>query len=548
MSELDSLVSVRLPGQVLQTLEHFEKAFGALLVLTVPSTEYGEPERLVIYESTAGLGESESMGSETPVPFLGDKIQLQVRAARAAPAEAVCAALVPTLASLFELEREIESFTNEVSQRYEEITLLYSISETLGATLELEKAAEYILDAVRDVMRAKRAALWVQSAGVVDLNLAAQVGDPGRSGLLSPDDPDSLTSRVFRKNESEIDNKDLDSRLSVPVRFSVRAGGSRKVGVITLVGRVDDGQFTPAERRQLEAIASQVGAAIENHRLVQESLAKERQLAQELLAKERQLAQELLAKERQLAQELLATERMSREMELAHEMQMKLLPAVETFDFTNAAGRVQPAEQVGGDFYQLFELPEGRIGVMLGDVSLHGFPSALIMMLTMSAAGIFAQDAGSPASVLRKLDDALSDELATTEMYICLFYGVIDPARRELTYANAGHPHAFVIRSNGEAKRLVATDPPVGFAGSDSYAEETVSWSSGDDLLLLFTDGLSDTLATKGLKNGEAQVLEAAIENRFGSVSQVIDALFGLSTDTSMSALADDRAALVVQG
>ncbi len=548
MSELDSLVSVRLPGQVLQTLEHFEKAFGALLVLTVPSTEYGEPERLVVYESTAGLGESESMGSVTPVPFLGDKIQLQVRASRAAPAEAVCAALAPTLASLFELEREIESFTNEVSQRYEEITLLYSISETLGATLELEKAAEYILDAVRDVMRAKRAALWVQSAGVVDLNLAAQVGDAGRSGLLSPDDPDSLTSRVFRNNESEIDNKDVDSRLSVPVRFSVRAGGSRKVGVISLVGRVDDGQFTPAERRQLEAIASQVGAAIENHRLVQESLAKERQLAQELLAKERQLAQELLAKERQLAQELLATERMSREMELAHEMQMKLLPAVETFDFTNAAGRVQPAEQVGGDFYQLFELPEGRIGVMLGDVSLHGFPSALIMMLTMSAAAIFAQDAGSPASVLRKLDDALSDELATTEMYICLFYGVIDPARRELTYANAGHPHAFVIRSNGEAKRLVATDPPVGFAGSDSYAEETVSWSSGDDLLLLFTDGLSDTLATKGLKNGEAQVLEAAIENRFGSVSQVIDALFGLSTDTSMSALADDRAALVVQG
>ncbi len=515
MSELDGLVSVRLPGQVLQTLEHFEKAFGALLVLTVPSTEYGEPERSVIYESTVGLGESESMGSETPVSFLGDKIQLQVRAARAAPAEAVCAALVPTLASLFELEREIESFTNEVSQRYEEITLLYSISETLGATLELEKAAEYILDAVRDVMRAKRAALWVQSAGVVDLNLAAQVGDPGRSGLLSPDDPDSLTSRVFRNNESEIDNKDLDSRLSVPVRFSVRAGGSRKVGVITLVGRVDDGQFTPSERRQLEAIASQVGAAIENHRLVQESLSKER---------------------------------MSREMELAHEMQMKLLPAVETFDFTNAAARVQPAEQVGGDFYQLFELPEGRIGVMLGDVSLHGFPSALIMMLTMSAAGIFAQEVESPASVLRKLDDALSDELATTEMFLSLFYGVIDPARGILTYSNAGHPHAFVIRSDGEAERLVATDPPVGFAGSDSYGEETVSWSSDRDLLLLFTDGLSDTLATKGLKNGEAQILETAVETRSRGASHVIDALFQLSSNTSMSALADDRAALVVQG
>jgi len=247
-------------------------------------------------------------------------------------------------------------------------------------------------------------------------------------------------------------------------------------------------------------------------------------------------------------QESLSKERMSREMELAHEMQMKLLPAVETFDFTNAAARVQPAEQVGGDFYQLFELPEGRIGVMLGDVSLHGFPSALIMMLTMSAAGIFAQEVESPSSVLRKLDDALSDELATTEMFLSLFYGVIDPARGILTYSNAGHPHAFVIRSDGETERLVATDPPVGFAGSDSYGEETVSWSSDRDLLLLFTDGLSDTLATKGLKNGEAQILETAIETRSRGASHVIDALFQLSSNTSMSALADDRAALVVQG
>ncbi|HCO13982.1 MAG TPA: hypothetical protein DIT46_07345, partial [Gemmatimonadetes bacterium] len=68
------------------------------------------------------------------------------------------------------------------------------------------------------------------------------------------------------------------------------------------------------------------------------------------------------------------------------------------------------------------------------------------------------------------------------------------------------------------------------------------------DLLLLFTDGLSDTLETKGLKNGEAQILETAIETRFRGASHVIDALFQFSSDTSMSALSDDRAALVVQG
>ena len=170
------------------------------------------------------------------------------------------------------------------------------------------------------------------------------------------------------------------------------------------------------------------------------------------------------------------------------------------------------------------------------------------MMLTMSAAGIYAREAESPAHVLRKLDDALADELATTEMFLSVFYGVIDPAAGVLTYANAGHPHAFVLRADGGSERLTATDPPVGFAGPDSYGEESVAWMSGEDLLLLFTDGLSDTLATKSLKNGEAQVVECAVRHRFREPPDIIHELFELSADASMSALADDRTALVVRG
>lgn len=227
---------------------------------------------------------------------------------------------------------------------------------------------------------------------------------------------------------------------------------------------------------------------------------------------------------------------------------MKLLPVAERFPAADAAARVQPTEQVGGDFYQLFELPGDRIGVMLGDVSLHGFPSALIMTLTMSAAGIYAREAESPAAVLRKLDDALADELATTEMFLTVIYCVIDPAAGVLTFSNAGHPHAFAIRSDGSSQRLGATDPPVGFAGPDSYAEESIAWSNSDDLLLLFTDGLSDTLSTKALKNGETQVLETAVKGRFDTPPEIIEALFALAPDATMSVLGDDRTALVLRG
>jgi sigma-B regulation protein RsbU (phosphoserine phosphatase) len=186
---------------------------------------------------------------------------------------------------------------------------------------------------------------------------------------------------------------------------------------------------------------------------------------------------------------------------------------------------------------------------MLGDVSLHGFPSALIMTLTISAAGIYAREVDSPAAVLRKLNDALGDELASTEMYLTLFYGVIDPAAGTLVYSNAGHPHAFALRADGSADRLAATDPAVGFAGPDAYHEARVAWHSPGDLLLLFTDGLPDSLRRgRDARASEDLVVQTALRHRSRSTAEIVDALFELSAEQEQDApLGDDRTALVVR-
>jgi sigma-B regulation protein RsbU (phosphoserine phosphatase) len=305
-----------------------------------------------------------------------------------------------------------------------------------------------------------------------------------------------------------------DSFLSVPIRYSPGSGQSRTVGVVNLIGRLDGSRFSTANQKLLTAIASQVGAAIENHRLVRESLTKER---------------------------------MTREMELAHDLQMKLLPDAEKFPFAEAAARVEPTQQVGGDFYQLFQLPGDRVGVMLGDVSLHGFPSALIMTLAMSASAIYAREADSPAEVLRKLDDALSDELSSTEMYLTAFYGVIDSVAGVLTYANAGHAHAFVVRADGHADRLMATDPPVGFAGPDAYRQESVVWHGAEDLLLLFTDGLPDAVSPNDRSASERLLIDVVSRNRRRSPSAIIEALFNVPPKGAASPVGDDRTALVLR-
>jgi sigma-B regulation protein RsbU (phosphoserine phosphatase) len=518
---------VALPEPVLKTLGHFEEAFGAVLRLIVPAREPGAADE-VLYTSPDGEADQAGDPVRSPVvPHMGMELELQVVCATSAPVEAVSRALTPALALGFEAAREIQFFTYELSERFEEINLLYSISETLGSTLDLDSAAEAILGEVRDVLGAKRGSLWVHHPDDDTLRLAAEVGVARREGAeLSPQDPDAITAMVFREGRAIIASRqptsaerrrggEEDSFLSVPIRYTPAIGGSRTVGVINLIGRQDGGRFSAANQKLLAAIASQVGAAIENNRLVQESLSKER---------------------------------MAREMELAHDLQMKLLPDVKRFRAADAAGRVAPTEQVGGDFYHLFELPGERVGVMLGDVSLHGFPSALIMTLTMSAAGIYAREAESPAGVLRKLDDALREELESTEMFLTVFYGVIDPAAGVLVYSNAGHPHAFALHSDGTHERLGATDPPVGFAGPDAYHEASVAWNAESDLLLLFTDGLPDALRPPEGVTGEDRIVETAVRSRFRTPAEIIDALFALTAEEESGRLGDDRTALVVRG
>jgi sigma-B regulation protein RsbU (phosphoserine phosphatase) len=425
-------------------------------------------------------------------------------------------------------EDEARSAAREISEKYEEINLLYSISEILGSVLRLEDAAERILAEVADVLGARRAFLWVHDAKARALVPAATVGEDARRAPIAVDDPDALTARVFRDcqplnlEQGTLLPRDrgieprphgAEALLSVPINYTPPEGETRTVGVITLVGRRSNVRFSAGDARLLSAIASQVGAALENQRLVQESLHRERLL---------------------------------RELELAHDLQLKLLPDTSTFDgAAQAAARCVPAESVGGDFYNLFRLADDRLGVIIGDVSSHGFSAALIMALTMSAVAIHARESEAPGEVLRQLHATLIHELETTEMYLTLFYGVLDPAAGRLVYSNAGHPHAFAVREDGSDERLAATSPPLGITRFHTYGEAETIWAPRD-LLCLFTDGLSDAFLGTG-RPGERAVLDEVKRRRGQPVRRILDGLFRLAARATSSAPPDDRTAVLLR-
>jgi phosphoserine phosphatase RsbU/P len=432
-----------------------------------------------------------------------------------------------TLARTGRHDEEMRSFSREIAERYEEITLLYSISEILGSIISLEDASRTILTEVSSILSAGRASLWVHDAPSSQLRLAAVEGGDGQSGPIEVDDPCSVTAAVFREARpvilapgEEYHRDDCaggegqrGSFLSVPVSYTPPEGETRTVGVINLVGKGGNDGFSAGDMKLLSAIASQIGAAVENNRLIEESLRQER---------------------------------MVRELELAHDLQLKLLPPLEQFaGYAQVAARCVPAESVGGDFYHLFRLPNGRLGVLIGDVSSHGFGAALIMALTISAVAIHASEGDAPSHVLHRTHRAVIDELETTEMYLTLFYGVIDPAAGTLAYSNAGHSHAFRIGAGGEAERLGATDPPFGIVDRDTYGEETVPWTAGEDLLFLFTDGLSDALDV-GEIEGERVLVDEAVRLRVEAPETVVARLFERAGEAT-HVPPDDRTAVVVR-
>ncbi len=426
-------------------------------------------------------------------------------------------------------EIEARSAARELSDRYEEINLLYTISEILASFLSMEEATTRILEEVADVMGARRAALWVVDRGHTHLTLTAAVGDEGLTGPIDINDQRSVTARVFRERQPiNLERGDRlpqgtmreprphgeEPYLSVPVNFTPPDGGSRTLGVVTLVGRRTEVRFNAGDLRLLTAIASQVGAALETQRIVRESLRRER---------------------------------IERELELAHDLQLKLLPDAHQFARTaRVAARCAPAESVGGDLYHLFEMSGGRLGVVIGDVSSHGFSAALIMALTMSAIAIYAQESSTPGEALRRVHQALIDELESTEMYLTILFAVVDAARAEVVFSNAGHPHAFVVRSDGGVARLGATSPPLGTITLPEYGEDRLPWN-GDDMLVLFTDGLSDAFSGASGITGEQALISEVVGLRAAQPQAILDAVFERATGGRLDIPANDRTAVLVR-
>ena len=287
--------------------------------------------------------------------------------------------------------------------------------------------------------------------------------------------------------------RELESEVLLPL-----PGRTKLVGLISLGPKRSEEPYSRADLQMLQSVAMQTGLAIENSELIGS-----------------------------LAREASQRERLNREIEIAREVQERLLP--QTFPQlvgVDCSGYCRPAQGVGGDYYDFILTGNGRLGIAIGDVSGKGISAALLMAsLRASLRAVTMSGTGDLSTVVNNVN-RLVFEASADNRYATFFFGVYDPVTRVLDYVNAGHNAPFIVRpqraetakTNGEdcdiasdclVIRLEEGGPVVGLIEGASYLNGWLQMARGD-LLIAFTDGISEAMNRRDDEWSEDRLIEAA--------------------------------------
>lgn len=291
--------------------------------------------------------------------------------------------------------------------------------------------------------------------------IAIPTGDPLETLLLSSGVPVALHGLELR-------SATLDALRAQGVELIVPLiGQGELLGALYLGPRLSDQPYSTDDRRLLGSLASQVAPAVKVAKMVREQQAE--------------------AKER---------ERIDHELKVAALIQQTLLPkdlpAIAGWD---VGAFYRPARAVGGDFYDFISIGDGRLGVVIGDVTDKGVPAALVMATCRSMLRSASQQHDSPSAILASVNEALVPEIPPAMFVTCL-YAIVDTNAGEVVFANAGHNLPYVRRQDGVVE-LRATGMPLGLMPGMSYEEKRYEMSAGQ-LMVLTSDGITEAHNAEG--------------------------------------------------
>ncbi len=415
-----------------------------------------------------------------------------------------------------------------------QIAALLEGLRALGSGRVLDEVLALVMDSAIEVTGAERGFIMLANADAeLEFKIARARGRvtlPGKSFETSRKIPEEVFSTGQERVVADLLDSNLVSEhnstvvlgirhvLCTPlrlVRYLDRAdmpNEEKRIGVLYLDSREKGAVLSRAARAALETLATEAAVAIENARLYRETLDKAK---------------------------------MEQEMRIAADIQRALLPEAKRMGgFFEAMGASVPCRSIGGDFFDYVDLPEGEFGFAVGDVAGKGAPAAL---LTAVLQGVFASQASSgtgPAMTLSRVNQTLIRR-SVESRFATAFYAVLTPDGK-LTYCNAGHNPPLLIR-NDRVERLETGGLILGLFEHATFEEETVRVTPGD-ILVTFSDGVTEALSLLGEEYGEERLLECATQFRDGSVPELLEGILASVRQFTAGAVqSDDVTALVLR-
>lgn len=378
------------------------------------------------------------------------------------------------------------------------VDLLAAMGRDFTNSRDIESTLRGGLARITDYLKAEGGALFLLDETGATLTCSCCVGPVNIEGLVLNSDR-GIIGRSLQRNKGELvrdvsqdpaffGGVDLATgfvtRSIICAPMSVR---TERIGAIELVNkRGEDFRFSKADLRVLETMAASAGLAILNAHM---------------------------------AQALVEQERVRRELELAAEIQRSLLPAERGQDFP-VHGVNRAAGTVSGDFYDFFELDDGRIVFNVGDVSGKGMNAALLMAKTASLYRCLGKTIHSPGRLLARINAEIC-ETAARGMFVTMVGGLYDPATGAITLANAGHEPPLLMNGTGAVAIAEAEVPPLGittdFATEGMFPETAFRLDGG--ALYVFTDGVTEGYLADGSvpgSEGVADILGRFADRRGG--------------------------------
>jgi sigma-B regulation protein RsbU (phosphoserine phosphatase) len=377
----------------------------------------------------------------------------------------------------YDVERVLTELSEEVRTIAETEPLLDTVLDRIGSTLHVDRLAVFLQEGNRFVPSRSRGFATPPTVQFeVSADAFLKLRESGRPLRVRHDDPESPLRRETISEENRARLAQVDAEIILPLN-----GKKDLLGIITLGPKKSEEPYSISDAKLLGSVASQTGLALENSRLMET-----------------------------IVSEIAKREWIGREIDIARGVQQRLFPQkLPQIPGVDCAGVCRPAQGVGGDYYDFLALADGRLGIALGDVAGKGIPAALLMASLQ--ASLRGQRLSGPADLAQLMTNLnfLIHEASPENRYATFFYGELDPSTRRLDYVNAGHNAPMLFRGDGGVERLAATGPVVGLVEAGRFEQRSIVLSPGD-VLLVYSDGISEAMNGNDQEWGETQLAAAA--------------------------------------